>query len=703
MNSTYVPIYTPHTTYPLAPSLGWGIGDALGWIPYNVDSVTELTPASGTTYVQSQQIPENGIQITLGFDVMGAIAREFPEFFQDCYIEADKIAKVRERTREYLFSVTANHNVEVYLESEDTQLARKSTGSQGTFTWTISSEKPLDDYTFDNGWVYLSVVVPAATSLADLNLLATVTPKFLFDPVYDTKPRTFRYNGLKQPYYLFVRDINRSVLPAVNNLLTAYDRGKRNFNYGKTYGDRVISMNCFIKANQEDDIPYLIEDLANFLDIGETTIRFADSKDRSWKVVFEGASEINQSLNVGDFTLNFRCIEVTSYGEEVTGKVTMDTDEGTFFQIFNEGTAETHPVMKITFEEDSPMVNIVGMGESENVTIGYDSSEGTGTGTNFDPMPWQFSEFYDNMNSLKQMDNNTTPSFLLYQDFIRNTTLESTYGTLMLKNNKFPKVDRKTVGYKWYGGGITRVNPKALNDFALEVAFSTKGNPQYWTDHHMYIILYDDQMLPFANVAFGYVAKQKKIRFHIATMGSSTQDEVRISPGWGGKEWYNFAGKIIIERKDNRWRLQAGQFKSQKRSPMIGSDLQYGSSMMKNVRSTGFRSLPQETWNRKFAAYGILYANIDNRPQINRWAVHHTKCWEILQKPANSPQITRSFKKDDELIVDFTKGQVWLNGTIAPSYVQPSTDWFSLKPGKNTLGISGVKGKVEYEYTNRYK
>ncbi|MGZ7310514.1 hypothetical protein ACXWQL_09315, partial [Streptococcus pyogenes] len=96
----------------------------------------------------------------------------------------------------------------------------------------------------------------------------------------------------------------------------------------------------------------------------------------------------------------------------------------TFFQIFNEGTAETHPVMKITFEEDSPMVNIVGMGESENVTLGYDSSEGTGTGTNFDPMPWQFSEFYDNMNSLKQMDNNTTPSFLLYQDFIRNTTLE---------------------------------------------------------------------------------------------------------------------------------------------------------------------------------------------------------------------------------------------------------------------------------------
>lgn len=703
MNSTYVPVYTPHTTYPLAPSLGWGIGDALGWIPYNVDSMTEITPASGTTYVQSQQIPENGIQITLGFDVMGAIAREFPEFFQDCYIEADKIAKVRERTREYLFSVTANHNVEVYLESEDTQLARKSTGSQGTFTWTISSEKPLDDYTFDNGWVYLSVVVPAATSLADLNLLATVTPKFLFDPVYDTKPRTFRYNGLKQPYYLFVRDINRSVLPAVNNLLTAYDRGKRNFNYGKTYGDRVISMNCFIKANKEEDIPYLIEDLANYLDIGETTIRFADAKDRSWKVVFEGASEINQSLNVGDFTLNFRCIEVTSYGDEVTGQVTMGTDEGTFFQIFNDGTAETHPVMKITFEEDSPLVNIVGMGESENITLGYDSSEGTGTGTNFDPMPWQFSELYDNMNALKQMDNNTTPSFLLYQDFIRNTTLESTYGTLMLKNNKFPKVDRNKVGYKWYGGGVTRVNPKALNDFALEVAFSTQGNPQYWTDHHMYIILYDDQMIPFANVAFGYVAKQKKIRFHIATMGSSTQDEVRISPGWGGKEWYNFTGKIIIERKDNRWRLQAGQFKSRKRSPMIGSDLQYGSSMMKNVRSTGFRSLPQETWNRKFAAYGILYANIDNRPQINRWAVHHTKCWEILQKPANSPQITRSFKKDDELIVDFTKGQVWLNGTIAPSYVQPSTDWFSLKPGKNTLGISGVKGKVEYEYTNRYK
>lgn len=846
MNSTYVPVYTPHTTSPLAASRGWGIGSALGWIPYNVEALDEIHPTEiltngaltdnsdgwtkssvqfssngeyttlskvatssranisqfvigkikrnteyeitaevfvekfvgtpdgltnfflrtltpvqdnpsavvdtskigqwqtvkatgrtrdialteerflfslGTqemavrvrnvsikevgakpTYTQSQEIAENAIQVTLGFDIRGEMEMQFPEFFQDCYIEDDRVAKVRERTQELKFSITTNQNVETYLESDNVDFTRKSSGSQGTFEWTVSSERNLEDYFYDNGWVYLSVVVPAATSLADLAVSVTLTPKFLFDPVYDTRPRTFRYNGLKQPYYLFVRDVNRSVLPAVNNLLTSYDRGKRNFNYGQTYQGRQISLNCFIKANSMDEVPYLIEDLANFLDIGETTIRFADAKDRSWKVVLDGASEINQSLNVGDFTLTFTCIEMTSYGDEVSGVKTLDTMENDFLQIHNDGTAETHPVMKITFDEDSPQVNIVGTGQSENITLGYDSTDGSGSDDgDFNPMPWQFSEFFDNMNAMKQMDNNTTPPWLFDREFVRNTTLETTKGTLKLKNNKFPKVDKKDMGVKFYGGGVTRVNPKAVNDFALEVAFSAQGNPQYWTDHHQFIILYDDQMIPFANVAFGYVAKEKKIRFHLATQGSSNDPEVRIGLGKMGKEWHNFIGKIIIERKNNRWRIQAGQFKSQKASPMQGSDLQYGSSMMRNVKSSAWRQLPQETWSRKFGAVGLLFANIDNRPQIARWQIHHMKLWEHLQKPANSPAMTLSFKKGDELVVDFTKAQVWLNGTLAPAYVQPSTDWFSLKPGKNTIGVSGLKGTLEYEYVNRYK
>lgn len=704
MNSTYVPVYTPHTTSPLAAQLGWGIGSALGWIPYNIDAMDELSKSSSGTFTQAQQLSENAIQVTLGFDLQGEIGLQFPEFFLDCYIDDDKMAKVRERVKELKFSVTANHNVEVYLESDDPQFARSSSGSQGTFEWTVSSERNLEDYVYDNGWVYLSVVVPAATTLADLQLSATLTPKFLFDPIYDTKPRTFRYNGLKQPYYLFVRDINRSVLPSVNNLLTPYDRGKRNFNYGQTYGGRQITVNCFIKANSEDEIPYLIEDLANFLDIGETTIRFADAKDRSWKVVLDGSTDISQSLNVGDFTLVFTCIEMTSYGDDVSGEKTFDSMDNGFLQIQNTGTAETHPVMKLTFDEDSPQVNIVGTGQSENITLGYDSTDGSGADDgDFNPMPWQFSEFFDNMTALKQMDNNTTPPWLFDREFVRNTTLETTNGTLKLKNNKFPKVDKKVMGTKFYGGGVTRVNPKALDDFALEVAFSAQGNPQYWTDHHQFIVLYDDQMIPFANVAFGYVAKEKRIRFHLATQGSSNDPEVRIGLGKMGKEWYNFIGKIIIERKNNRWRIQAGQFKSKKRAPMIGSDLQYGSSMMRNVKSSAWRQLPQETWSRKFGAVGLMFANIDNRPQIARWQIHHMKGWEHLQKPANSPAMTLSFKKGDELVVDFTKAQVWLNGTLAPAYVQPSTDWFSLKAGKNTIGVSGFKGKLEYEYVNRYK
>lgn len=700
MNSNYVPVYTPHTTSPLAASRGWGYGSALDWFPYDSNIMDEI---STTSFTYSQDIADNAIQITLGIDLLTNIKLQFPEFFLDCYIEEDHLAKVMERLREFSFSITSNQAFKAYLESPDSSLVQRTSGSTGTVAWKVASESALEDYVFDNGWIYLTIVAPAAASLADLTVSATVVPKFLFDPIYDTKPRTFRYNGLKQPYYLYVRDVNRSVLPSVNNLLTAYDRGKRNFNYGQTYGARQISMNCFIKANSVDEVPYLIEDLANFLDIGETTLRFADAKDRSWKVVLDGSTDISQSLNISDFTLVFTCLETTSYGEEQTGslEITEDTD---FFQIHNGGTAEAHPVMKLTFTEDSPMVNIVGTGDSENITLGYDSSDGAGAETNFNPRPWLFSEFFNNMNNLNQMNGNTTPTWLFDREFVRNTTLQIYKGTLRVNGNKFPKVDRKTMGYKFYGGGVTRVNPKAVDDFALEVAFSTQGNPAYWTDQHQFIVIYDDQMQPFINVAFGYVAKEKKIRFHMATMGSSEDDaEVRIGTGKHGKEWYNFTGKIIIERKDNRWRIQAGQFKSKKRSPMKGSDLQYGTSMMKAVKSTGYRQFPQETWSRKVGAVGILFANIDNRPQLSGWQIHHMKMWEQLDKPANSQEMTLSFNAGDELIVDFEKAQVWLNGTIAPNYVQPSTDWFSLKPGKNTVGLSGFVGTLEYEYTDRYK
>lgn len=845
MNSTYVPVYTPHTTSPLAAQLGWGIGSALGWIPYNIDVMDELHPAEiltngslkdsitgwlkantltassngeyttlskaatdaratlsqdiiskvkrntqyelsvevfvesfqGTpdsntsimlrtvpyadrpsvtvdltkigvwqnlvatgitrddtftaamayialgnqemrlrvrnfnlrevgakpTYVQPQQLSENAIQVTLGFDLQGEIGLQFPEFFLDCYIDDDKVAKIRERVKEVSFDIESNQAIETHLEGIDPQLSRSSNGAAGTFTWTVSSEANLEDFVFDNGWMYFSAVVPAASTLPDLILTVKATPKFLFDPVYDTKPRTFRYNGLKQPYYLFVRDVNRSVLPAVNNLLTPYSRGTRNYNYGKNYGVRQISLNCFIKANQEEDIPYLIEDLARFLDVGETTIRFSDAKDRSWKVVLDGSTDISQSLNVGDFTITFSCIEVNSYGEEVTGSETFSGDMNGIMQIHNEGTAETYPIMKINFEEDSPMINIVGMGQSENITLGYDSADADGEETNFNPRPLVIQEKFDNMNSLTPMNNLTTPDWLFNRKFVRNTTLTTSGGNLILTNNKFPKIDTGQIGFAFYGGGVVRTLPKALDDFTLELAFTNSGLPKYWTNQHQFLILYDDQGIPFMNVAFGYVPVEKRIRFNMATMGSSSTPEVRANAGKPAKDWYNFVGKIVLERKDNRWRLQGGKFKSKQGSPMKGSDLQYGTTMLSNIHSSGFRQFPQETWSRKVAAIGILYANLGNRPQINRWAIDNMNVWENLTKPPTSTQTTLSFEKGDELLVDFPKSQVWLNGTPSPAYVQPSTDWFSLKSGKNTLGVSGLTGTLEYEYINRYK
>ena len=164
---------------------------------------------------------------------------------------------------------------------------------------------------------------------------------------------------------------NRSVLAPKVNSLTPINGGTRRYNFGATEDARYISMDCFIKAPAEEDMPKLMEELADFLDVGETVIQFSDNKDRYYKVMLDGSTDLSQTLHVGTLTLTFVMLENTSIGKQVVETVEIDSTEGSvpFIELNNMGTADAYPTYQLTFDEPAGYVDLVGTDTSANVSI----------------------------------------------------------------------------------------------------------------------------------------------------------------------------------------------------------------------------------------------------------------------------------------------------------------------------------------------
>ena len=706
MTCSIKPNYVETTLEELSPTIAWGVASGMGMQGFN-DAFVELSSPTETvvpTIVDEEGVVQNSaVQIRHGYNLVELIENAHPNFFGDCFTEADKRAKLAARILSIRFDYSATADGESLVRNNNDMY-----NHSGRFVANTPSVQAIEDFNqypdsfvADNGFLYLDAVSKydeTVTELSSMALTSKLKITFLFDPNYDTRKRTFRLGGEKQPYYLFVKAINRDIMAPIENNLVAVNQGKFLYNYGSSNGVRHITLDCIVRADSEEELPRLMEDFAQWIDKGETTLQFADTPERIWHVILDGSTSYTSENHVGRVSLDYVCREVTSEGELIVIEQEV-TDPTETIIINNTGTAESYPTMRLKFAEDTPFMDIVSTQESANVSLGDRLQVIVPPTPAFDPTPLVHSSAFQigAAAGWRHAPDDMLPSSI--EEFPTEKTFHMAWGGLA-----YPaawRYNKPTQENAWSQNAIVTNLPRGVDNFHAELTIWAMGKLSTTMTNFCGIIFYDAENKIIARSGFG-------IRFSFNTYESWVSDNVTtghetyIARNRGTTAWNNFRGKLIVERRDNKWRTVVGQFKDRRDDPVPVNMYNYGDSVLKDTKWSQWQTLPSETWNRPVARIGVYFNNFGGRTPINHFSARVLRMWENLEKPEEDIRQIQSFKKDDELVVDFKKAQVWKNGTLSPSTVQPSTDWFSLRKGINAIGLNNFKGKAEIIYNNRY-
>lgn len=658
-----------------------------------------------------ENMQNSSVQVTHGYDIYGIVNAKYPEFFGDCYTYEDCINKLNERIESFTFEVSStipdpdvggagyvNFVVEATEHIRDTTTKLDKNTSD-----FIIVHNGLNKFVQENGYVYLGGERPPEDRNTELGITSNVTFQLKFDKNYDNNKRIFRYNKKKQPWFLFVRDIQRSVLPPKVNNLVDMNRGRNRYSYGQTEEARSITLQCFIKAPSEQDLAPLLEDLADYLDVGETTLQLYDNPERVYKVVLDGSTDISQTLHMGELSLNFILLDNYAVGKEVVVRESFGSSTSVpFLQLQNEGTAPTYPTYLLDFKEDAQFVDLIGQNESANISVGRRSKASSGS-TNKNMRPQVFySKFTDNDGA----------GWIALNDTLISQKIEGKKPTLqgsvqrsngMINMNRWDYGDAKD---GWHGHGVIGTLKKNVNNFVCEASATILGKPLKESLNGFFLIFYDAVNKPIARVKLSTRTADGHLDSYIVDdeeADSWGNHNLVISQGATTK-WDNFQGKVIVERKNNQWRLTVGQMKDRRWSPAPESSFNMGTAMLKDVKTTGWRTLDSATWDREVARVGIFLAQRQQRPKIGHVSLRRLIVWEDLTEDATTPdEDPIMINAGDQVAIDSEKGQVYLNGVVTPKLVDPMTDWFSIEKGENLVGVNNFIGDLTVVYNERFK
>lgn len=678
----------------------WGFNPNLP--DYRVESLER--PVSST----EEYMFGSMVQITHAYDIYGYVESNYPEFFGDCYTFDDRIRKINDRIKEFTLTATPIDEDEFPIGSREVQASAEANNPDRdyliktelgqTVEMVINNSK--GHFIHPNGYIYVGFArkTPSDRESA-MSLDSSLTFSFLMDRQYDSLPRVFRYNYQKQPWFVFVRDINRSILAPKQNNLQPINKGTRRYNYGVTEDVRMISLNCFIKAPKEEDMPKLMEELADYLDVGETVLQLSDNPDRYYKVILDGSTDLNQEVNVGNFTLNFALLENTAIGEEVVESFTIDSTTGSvpIIELENKGTANTYPVYQLTFDKEVGYVDLVGTDTSANVSIGRRPTDSNDE-TKVDLRPRKFYSKFTPSDGAgwSAMNDTQLPNFEGNSAKIQGTVQRANG---IGNQDKWNYGDTSHKGF--HGAGIIANLQKNLDDFYMEASIVATGKPTKSSLNAIFLVFYDENGEAYAYTKVGSRPQEGNLDSYVAYSGDWTKRKTV----YNGAKWKDFWGKVSVQRRDNRWRLIVGQYSNRKYSPAPEAVFNFGQGMLKDTKDTGWFDLPPETWGKKFSRVGVFFGQYNNRPKLGHLSIRRLLVWENLENYRENPKEGTPilFHEGDTVVIDSSKAQTYLNGELTPSLVDPMTDWFPITKGDNYIGVNNFSGKLDIVYNERFK
>jgi predicted phage tail component-like protein len=470
-----------------------------------------------------------------------------------------------------------------------------------------------------------------------------------------------KLNSIDIPSFVKVGKVNFSILPPIKNNYKTI-RGKKGIHfYNQTVGERIISVDISIIAEEGSNPMKKTRQLAEWL-YHEEAVKLVinDEPDKYYMVLPDGETSISEVVSVGQGTISFLCTEPFAFGEEKELLFPEVAEEPVYFNV--EGNTDTHSQIELTIKEDTPFISVA----SDNGLI-----------------------LLGNPTTVDETPKNPKPD--IFVDDMSNTSLwtsatsvesGSIAGSFTSNGYSFQVNDYGT-GSGWHGPSAIRSLSKPVQDFEVRIALG------FITTHANQLGLLECYLLDSNNENFGKIGMVD---------GSSTYTNrtfnARAGKQAGGQSfihetrqdvWRRLEGMLIIRRRGNEWLAYIGD---------KGDYPYYHSRLVRRwIDTEGIAMNPLSKIQIRMAAYG-------STDVINTMYISDIKVSEYVELTSNQTPIIAG--KDDVILIDNERSIVYKNGEAFYEGLNPVSNFFGLQKGVNGLAVSPAGTDMKVTYKERW-
>lgn len=480
-------------------------------------------------------------------------------------------------------------------------------------------------------------------------------------------------NGTRLSSYAKVLDVRRDLIPPRS--LTSIKVPTRNGSYyvRKTDDSRMWQVEIMLIGADELDLIAKKNALASFIDTSELmTVTVSSEPGVVFKGIVTGETEYKITRFTAKATISLFIPDPIGYSiDETTLPIASDT-----VTVDVNGNRKTYPIIRATFNEDSTFFSVAAMdqliGNSRDIPYIMIGRPGDVETVN---KPTEVLVMNDELESVVGWSNALSQDVDFY----------TVNGTMMSNGSGFVASSYGT-GSAYHGAAMKKSLATPLQDFrATATIRNTATSPQQIGRAEVYFLDVNGNTL--AKVAMKDVHSRYERNYGEIRLGDLTDYEtiVNYSPGSKGL-WNDFYGRLTVQRKGRSWLVNIGQY-----------DLETSTLYAQHTRS--FYDADNR-FSAKVATVVVSLMAHGTYPTTDM-SVSAIRIWDLPPvAPDETPII---FNAGDVLEIDTGKAVIRKNGELFMQYLDPSSTFFGLEPGLNTVGVTPVGASdVELTYRERW-
>lgn len=164
----------------------------------------------------------------------------------------------------------------------------------------------------------------------------------------------FTFDGISSSGLLIDNKVIHSVLPPVRARLLQVPGRPGAFDFGAGLGAREIEVEVTIVGSSQADLRTKVRRIAEWLYHEELKpLVFADEPDKTYYARCDGATDLDEIVNVGRGSIKFVCPDPLAYGTAMSQVITGNPN------VVNLGTYQAFPKITATFSVSAPYFKVM--------------------------------------------------------------------------------------------------------------------------------------------------------------------------------------------------------------------------------------------------------------------------------------------------------------------------------------------------------